>query len=80
MPLVLVPPFMITLTPAEQVQPSTHDGQESVFALEGKMRAQVAGQKEYLDPIYYDSSEPHLAECNGVKEAKIPAVIYPGRQ
>jgi quercetin dioxygenase-like cupin family protein len=75
-------PFMITLTPAEEVQPSTHDGQEFLLVLEGQMMAQVGGQKEYLEPgdaIYYDSSEPHFVKCVGGKEAKVLAVLYPGR-
>jgi quercetin dioxygenase-like cupin family protein len=80
MSLMLVPLIMITLTPAEQVQLSTHDGQEFLFVLEGQMMAQATGQKAYVDPIYYDPSEPHFAECVGVKEAKLLAVIYPGRQ
>ena len=76
-------PFIVTLTPAEEVQPSTHDGQEFLFVLEGEMTAQVGRQKEHLkagDAIYYDSSEPHFVKCTGGKEAKILAVIYPGVQ
>ncbi len=75
-------PFMITLTPSEEVQPSTHDGQEFLFVLEGQMMAQVGEQKEYLKPgdaVYYDSSEPHFVKCVGGKEAKILAVLYTGR-
>lgn len=78
----LMEPFMITLTPAEEVQPSTHDGQEFLFVLEGKMMAQVGEQKEYLEPgdaIYYDSSEPHFVKCVGDKAARILAVLYAGR-
>ena len=78
----LMEPFMITLTPAEEVQPSTHDGQEFIFVLEGQMMAQVGGQREYLKPgdaIYYDSSEPHFVKCVGGKAAKILAVLYAGR-
>ena len=76
-------PFIVTLTPAEEAQPSTHDGQEFLFVLEGEMVAQVGRQKEHLkagDAIYYDSSEPHFVKCTGGKEAKILAVIYPGGQ
>ncbi len=74
-------PFIVTLTPSEEVQPSTHDGQEFLFVIEGRMMAQVGSQKEYLDPgdaIYYDSTEPHFVKCVGGKEAKILAVLYPG--
>jgi len=78
----LMEPFMIRLTPTEEVQPSTHDGQEFLFVLEGQLMAQVGEQKEYLEPgdaIYYDSSEPHFVKCVGDKEAKILAVLYTGR-
>ena len=78
----LMEPFMITLTPAEEVEPSTHDGQEFLFVLEGKIMAKVGEQKEYLDPgdaIYYDSTEPHFVKCVGGKEAKLLAVLYTGR-
>lgn len=74
-------PFIVTLTPSEKVQPSSHDGQEFLFVMEGRMMAQVGTQREYLNPgdaIYYDSSEPHFVKCVGDKEAKILAVLYPG--
>jgi len=76
-------PFIVTLTPAEEVQPSTHDGQEFLFVLEGEMVAQVGRQKEHLkagDAIYYDSSKPHFVKCVGGRETKILAVLYTGRQ
>jgi len=78
----LMEPFMIRLTPTEEVHPSTHDGQEFIFVLEGQMMAQVGNQTEQLGPgdaIYYDSSEPHFVKCVGGKEAKILAVLYTGR-
>jgi quercetin dioxygenase-like cupin family protein len=78
----LMEPFMITLTPAEEVEPSTHDGQEFLFVLEGKILVKVGEQKEYLEPgdaIYYDSTEPHFVKCAGGREAKLLAVLYTGR-
>jgi len=75
-------PFMITLTPSESARQSTHDGQEFLFILEGQVMVEVGGHKEHLHPgdaIYYDSTEPHLVKCVGGKEAKMLAVLYPGR-
>jgi quercetin dioxygenase-like cupin family protein len=75
-------PFMVTLTPSEEVRPSTHDGQEFLFVLQGQIIVQVSGQKEYLEPgdaVYYDSTEPHFVKCVSGREAKILAVIYAGR-
>ena len=76
-------PFMVTLTPSEEVQPSTHDGQEFLFVLQGQMMVQVSRQKEYLEPgdaVYYDSTKPHFVKCVGGRETKILAVLYAGRQ
>ena len=76
-------PFIVTLTPSEEVQPSTHDGQEFLFVLQGQMMVQVSGQKEYLEPgdaVYYDSTKPHFVKCVGGRETKILAVLYAGRQ
>jgi quercetin dioxygenase-like cupin family protein len=76
-------PFIVTLTPSEEVQPSTHDGQEFLFVLHGQVMVQVSGQKEYLEPgdaVYYDSTKPHFVKCVGGREARILAVIYAGRQ
>ncbi len=78
----LMEPFMITLTPAENVEPSTHDGQEFLFVLEGQMMARVGDRTEHLGPgdaIYYDSSEPHFVKCVGGKETRIVAILYTGR-
>ncbi len=75
-------PFLVTLTPSEEVEPSTHDGQEFLFVLEGEMMAQVGDQTEHLGPgdaIYYDSSTPHFVKCVGGKPARILAVLYAGR-
>ena len=76
-------PFVVTLTPSEEARPSTHDGEEFLFVLQGQIMVQVGGQKEYLeagDAVYYDSSKPHLVKCVGGREAKILAVLYAGRQ
>jgi quercetin dioxygenase-like cupin family protein len=74
-------PFLVTLTPTEFGELSSHDGQEFLFVLEGEIRAQVGKEVEVLrsgDSIYYDSSEPHLIKCYGKKPAKILAVIHAG--
>ena len=76
-------PFIVTLLPSDVEEPSTHDGQEFLFVLEGQMMARVGGQTEFLGPgdaIYYDSSQPHLVRCVGSSETKILAVLYPGSE
>lgn len=74
-------PFLVTLLPTEVEEFSTHDGQEFIFVLEGKMKVQVKDEVEFLqagDALYYDSTQPHFVRCVGNKETKILAVIYPG--
>jgi transcriptional regulator with XRE-family HTH domain len=75
----LMEPFLVTLTPTDFGEMSSHDGQEFLFVLEGRIRAKVGKEVAVLRPgdsIYYDSSHPHLVKCYGKKPAKILAVIY----
>jgi quercetin dioxygenase-like cupin family protein len=77
----LMEPFLVTLTPTEFGEFSSHDGQEFLFVLEGEIRVQVGKEVEVLHPgdsIYYDSSHSHLVKCYGSKPAKILAVIHAG--
>ncbi len=73
-------PFIVTLHPTdEEVAPSTHDGEEFIFILEGQMEALVGEAVEVLQPgdaIYYDSTVPHLVRPFGDQPAKLLAVIY----
>lgn len=73
-------PFIVTLDKAGgDVPPSSHDGEEFIFVLDGVMEALVGDQVEILgsgDSIYYDSSEPHLVRPHGDGPTRILAVIY----
>jgi quercetin dioxygenase-like cupin family protein len=74
----LMEPFIVTLHPAEGEEPSSHDGQEFIYVLEGRMEAIVEGTKAVLEPgdaIYYDSTTLHLVKAHGDKPAKILAVL-----
>jgi len=74
-------PFLVTLVPTRFKEMSSHDGQEFIFVLEGKIRATVGEQEAVLSPgdsIYYDSSSPHLVKCCGKKPARILAVLHAG--
>ena len=77
----LMEPFLVTLTPTEFGEFSSHDGQEFLFVLDGEIRVQVGKDVEVLragDSIYYDSTHPHLVKCHGKLPAKIIAVIHAG--
>ncbi len=73
-------PFLVTLDPAEtEEERSTHDGQEFIFVLQGRMEVRLGDEIHVLAPgdaIYYDSTVPHLVKCHGDKSTKILAVLY----
>jgi quercetin dioxygenase-like cupin family protein/DNA-binding Xre family transcriptional regulator len=77
----LMEPFLVTMTPTEFEETSSHDGQEFLFVLEGEISVRVDEEVEVLrrgDSVYYDSSHPHLVKCHGKEPAKILAMIYAG--
>jgi len=76
-------PFIVTLeaNAEKEVKKSTHDGEEFIFVLEGKMEVTLADHSDILlpgDSIYYDSTIPHRVTAKGDKPAKILAVLYTG--
>lgn len=74
----LMEPFIVTLHPAGADEPSSHDGQEFIYVLEGEMEVVVDDTRDVLKPgdaIYYDSTSMHLVKAHGDKPAKILAVL-----
>lgn len=73
-------PFMVTLrSTGEEVAPSSHDGEEFIYVIDGSMEALVGDAMEILGPgdcIYYDSNQPHLVRPHGTGPTTILAVIY----
>ena len=72
-------PFLVTLEPSDVEEPSSHDGQEFIFVLEGIMEVHLGEETHLLEPgdaIYYDSTVSHLVKCHGEKKTKILAVLY----
>ena len=76
-------PFLVTLEPSEtEEERSTHDGQEFIFVLRGKMEVRLGEEIHILEPgdsIYYESTVPHLVKCHGKKTTYILAVLYAGK-
>jgi transcriptional regulator with XRE-family HTH domain len=71
-------PFIVTLNPASSDQPSTHDGQEFIYVMEGQMELLIDDTHEILGPgdaVYYDSTSTHLVRAHGANPAKILAVL-----
>ncbi len=74
----LMEPFLVTLHPASSDEPSSHDGQEFIYVLDGEMEVIVGNIHDILKPgdsIYYDSSTTHLVRAHGNKPAQILAVL-----
>jgi transcriptional regulator with XRE-family HTH domain len=73
-------PFLVTLQPATtEEERSTHDGQEFIFVLSGRMEVRLGEEIHVLEPgdaIYYDSTVPHLVKCHGQEPTRILAVLY----
>jgi transcriptional regulator with XRE-family HTH domain len=76
-------PFLVSLQPsATEEERSTHDGQEFIFVLTGKMEVRLGDEIHILEPgdsIYYDSTVPHLVKCHGLEITRILAVLYAER-
>jgi len=71
-------PFIVTLHPSGADEPSSHDGQEFIYVLEGEMEVIIENTRDILKPgdaVYYDSTNMHLVKAHGGKPAKILAVL-----
>jgi transcriptional regulator with XRE-family HTH domain len=74
-------PFMIDIKPANSsdYKPSTHEGEEFIFVLEGKIAIDYGKETYELnqgDSIYYDSIVEHHVHSANTQNAKILAVVY----
>ncbi len=73
-------PFLVTLEPeSRKGSPFSHEGEEFLFVLEGRIEIQLGSYTDTLEPgdsIYYDSTVPHRVSCADETPAKILAVIY----
>lgn len=72
-------PFLVTLEPSDAEELSTHEGQEFIYVISGKMEAILDQDRILLHPgdaIYYDSNVPHLVRCVEGPFTKILAVLY----
>lgn len=71
-------PFLVTVHPGSGA-PSTHEGEELLFVLEGRIEVAYGKDLHALGPgdsIYYDSIVPHRVSAAGGADARILAVVY----
>lgn len=74
-------PFVVTLEPptVKKPQPSSHDGEEFIFVLEGEVEVSLDGHTDVItagDSIIYDARIPHRLSCAGGECARILAVVW----
>ena len=76
-------PFVVTLEPVpiREKHLSTHEGEEFIYVLEGRMRIRLGDHTDILeagDSLYFSCTTPHHVTCEGDQPAKILAVICTG--
>ncbi len=76
-----IEPYIVTLEPptVKQTNPSTHDGEEFLFVLSGRMEVYLDGHTDILEPgdsIQFSAKVPHHVHSFGEGQAQIIAVIW----
>jgi quercetin dioxygenase-like cupin family protein len=72
-------PFIVDIEPDAEQKKSTHEGEEFIHVLSGKLALEYGSQAETLnegDSVYYDSIVPHRVVSADGKPVRILAVIY----
>jgi len=72
-------PFFIEIAPGASAPPSSHEGEEFIVCVEGRLQVVYAGKTHHLEPgdsIYYNSVIPHDVSAEGPEPARIYAVVY----
>ena len=72
-------PFIVTIQSDAHQEKSTHEGEEFIYVLEGKLLLEYGVDKETLnagDSVYYDSIVPHRVLSADNNPVRIVAVIY----
>ena len=72
-------PFIVDIEPSAEQKKSTHEGEEFIYVLYGKLALEYGAVSDSLsegDSVYYDSIVPHRVFSGDGKPVKILAVIY----
>ena len=72
-------PFIVDIEPSAEQKKSTHEGEEFIYVLSGKLTLEYGSKSETLnvgDSVYYDSIVPHRVFSGDGKPVQILAVIY----
>jgi transcriptional regulator with XRE-family HTH domain len=72
-------PFIVDIQPDAEQARSTHEGEEFIHVLSGKLSLEYGSESYVLsggDSVYYDSIVPHRLSAGEGKALRILAVIY----
>jgi transcriptional regulator with XRE-family HTH domain/mannose-6-phosphate isomerase-like protein (cupin superfamily) len=72
-------PFIVDIQPDAEQAKSTHEGEEFIHVLSGKLSLEYGSESYVLsggDSVYYDSIVPHRLSAGEGKPLRILAVIY----
>jgi len=72
-------PFIVTIEVDARQEKSSHEGEEFIYVMEGKLAFEYGTGKDTLnagDSVYYDSIVPHRVYSADNKAVKILAVVY----
>lgn len=73
-------PLLITFDPGQpEIPPISHDGQEFVYVLEGKVDLLFDGERHTLGPgdsVYIDATRPHLFRTHGKEPSRAVGVVW----
>jgi quercetin dioxygenase-like cupin family protein len=72
-------PFIVDIEPNAEQQKSTHEGEEFIYILSGKLALEYGSDSNVLnegDSVYYDSIVPHRVFSADGNPVRILAVMY----
>jgi transcriptional regulator with XRE-family HTH domain len=72
-------PFIVDIEPDAEQEKSTHEGEEFIYILSGKLALEYGNEAHTLSPgdsVYYDSIVPHRVLSADKQPVRIVAVLY----
>jgi len=72
-------PFIVDIEPDAEQKKSSHEGEEFIHVISGKLALEYGSQSDVLnegDSVYYDSIVPHRVISADSRPVRILAVIY----
>jgi quercetin dioxygenase-like cupin family protein len=72
-------PFLVTINPGKAPEISSHEGEEFIYVLDGRIEVEY-GKETYTlvagDSIYFDSIVAHRVQAVGSVGARLLSTVY----